>query len=110
MTILERHRYAPELNRLHVRGAVLRAPGAQSIRDARALLFRPVAPGIWAEIRKTYPAPWSSLSRTYAGRVATRADAIAFARRIRDQNRGGPLLDGSTLPAPAVTVRTRLVG
>lgn len=105
---LERHAFAPELNRAHVFGpsgrvvAVLPCPGCQSIKAARAALFRPVVPGLSATVRVERPAPWAGLNRVYGGRVQTRADALRFARNLAaGRHAGGVLADGSTLPPAA---------
>lgn len=116
--VLGTHTYAPELNTAYIApphaktmGACIerRVPGITTIREARAKLFPKPCPGIWATVRKTYPAPFESLSRTYEGRVPFRWAALDFARDIRAKEQGGPLLDGRLLPAPTVTVSTRLV-
>lgn len=109
--VLERHAFAPELNRAHVLApsgrvaAVLPCPGCQSIKAARAALFRPVLPGVRATVAFTRPAPWAGLNRTYSGQVFRRADALAWARYLAaERHAGGELSDGSTLPAASYRV------
>jgi hypothetical protein len=114
------HAYAPELNTAYIAppGAKTmgecierRVPGVTSIREARAMLFpKPCKPHIWAKVSTTYPEEWASLNREYSGVVARREIAVNLAREIREREKGGPLLDGRILPAPTVTVTTKLIG
>lgn len=116
---IERHKFAPELNAALVihRGRVvasMAAPGCQSIREARALLFSPAKQGRKAIASYTRPAPWQSLNREYAalyplGGAGLRA-MIQHARQIAARHDGGPLNDGRVLPAAARALRTSLQG
>jgi hypothetical protein len=104
---LERHAYAPELNRAFIirRGRVVAerpCPGATSIREARAMLWpRIPAPVRVATYASRYDTPgrrW--LERTYSGTVANHAAALAFLR-----TQAARLTTGGT-----ATIRTRLIG
>lgn len=105
------HRYAPELNRaLLAGGGALPIPGITTIREARARLFPKPAPGIWAEVTTHYDeARFKGLERRHTGRVASRTEALRFARDLKAKNPGGALVDGTSLPPLKVSVRTRLV-
>jgi hypothetical protein len=113
MTIekLEAHSYAPELNRIHFKkGGSIKAPNCDTIKKARSRVLRKPNTFIWAIVRKTYPSPFESLNRFCSGVVQDRKEAIALAREWRQKNTGGALLDGRTLPAPIITVTTKLFG
>lgn len=104
--ILERHRYAPELNTAHIlrKGrvvAVLPAPGVTSIKEARAKLFpRIPEPFRAADYASHYPAPQKWLERQYRGRVASYQNALDFLRTQRVK----------LTPEGRATLRTRLIG
>jgi hypothetical protein len=115
----EIHKYAPELNTVHILNKHGKPCGhfkpmdslfemtTQATRKAR---FAPIKPRIHATVKKEYPAPWQKLNRQYSGGVDTRLQAVQFAQRIRANEQGGVLFDGRTLPKPKVTVVTRLIG
>lgn len=76
---LESHQYAPELNKLHLRnGAMIPAPGATTIRDARKALFKPLArKGHHVTIAKTYESAADQwLNDTISGMVDKPSDAL----------------------------------
>ena len=104
--ILERHRYAPELNSAHIlRGgrvvAELPAPGCTSIREARAKLFpRIKEPFRAADYASHYPEPLKWLERQYRGRVPSYENALNFLRTQR----------AKLTPEGSATLRTRLIG
>lgn len=104
--ILERHRYAPELNRAHIlrHGKVvveMPAPGCTSIREARAKLFpRLAAPTRVGYYQSHYPEPLKGLERQYAGRIASYANGLAFWRGQR----------AKLTPEGRATFKTRLIG
>lgn len=107
--LCERHKCAPELNRIY------RVIGDKMIEIARASsaigkqafaslaeyrkLNAPVEPFIHAKVQTHYANPdhkW--LERTYAGRVASRADALAFKRKIAER----------LAPGGSVSLKTQL--
>jgi hypothetical protein len=115
--ILERHAYAPELNKAHIvrKGAIvasLPVPGATSIREARKALFQPRKPGRWACVHSERSAPWHGLNRTIAGMTPLGREGLAQIQLIRRQmhDKGGELLDGWTLPPSSVRIESRLIG
>jgi len=99
---LERHKYAPELNRIHFpNGASRPAPGITSIRQYRAA-NAPARPMIRAVVTKTYSsASCGWLDSRTVGMVETRGHALVYARMLRTR----------CLPGEHVLVfcRTRLV-
>ena len=69
---LEVHRYAPELNKLHLRNRqTLSAPGITTIKEAKARLFGRWQPGHEVTITVSHP-DYVNLSRLYRGRLASR--------------------------------------
>lgn len=81
--ILERHLFAPELNKAHINGAVLPAPGCESIQEVRKKSFPTTIPRIVATVKKRYPGQLAWLDRTHTGIVNSRSEAVAFARKLR---------------------------
>lgn len=100
---LERHAYAPELNKVHLlrTGKTMPAPGCRSIEQARQELFPEPEPRIVAKIEVRYPGELSWLNRTFCGRVADRSQALKF---YRDQKARMAPGKGGT-----ITVKTQLV-
>lgn len=97
---LERHAYAPELNRAHIirKGrfvASLPCPGVTTIKEARAKLFGRLAHG---PSRVGFYDDTGG--RSFAGRIASYAQGLAFAH--------GQAL--KLVPGGSYTFRTRLVG
>ncbi|MGL5288358.1 MAG: hypothetical protein ACRC9N_02500 [Aeromonas sp.] len=83
ITGLEVHRYAPELNKLHLRNRqVLPAPGITTIKDAKAQLFRRWQPGHLVTITVSHPDD-SNLYRLYRGRLAHLADLPVQLAKLR---------------------------
>lgn len=82
---LERHAFAPELNKIHLlrTGATLPAPGCRSIQQARTEVFPEPEPRIVARIEVRYPPELAWLNRTFCGRVSSRAEALHFLRNER---------------------------
>lgn len=112
--ILERHAFAPEMNKAHilrrVRGngwqtaGTISAPGCTSIADVRRAKFAPCGSfRRCAVIRSVYSQPqhlWLNKSR--GGIVANYTEALTYARKVRE----GQLPDcGAT-----VTIKTFFVG
>lgn len=111
--ILERHAYAPELNKAHIvrQGrivATLPAPRAETIAGARNQLFgRNDFGPIMATVKKIYPAPWERLSRTWCGAVPSRLYALKFMRAKREIDQGAPSSMGKhCLALSSQSVRT----
>ena len=77
ITGLEVHRYAPELNKLHLRNRqTLPAPGITTIKEAKARLFGRWQPGHQVTITVSHP-DYVNLSRLYRGRLASLSDLPA---------------------------------
>ncbi|WP_429156749.1 hypothetical protein [Aeromonas allosaccharophila] len=69
ITGLEVHRYAPELNKLHLRNRqTLPTPGITTIKEAKARLFGSWQPGHQVTITVSHP-DYVNLSRLYRGRL-----------------------------------------
>ncbi|OEC51235.1 MULTISPECIES: hypothetical protein [unclassified Aeromonas] len=83
ITGLEVHRYAPELNTLHLRNRqTLPAPGITTIREAKARLFGRWQPGHQVTITVSHP-DYVNLSRLYRGRRASLTDLPQHLTRLR---------------------------
>lgn len=102
--VLERHRYAPELNAAYVGPNQVRiaAPGCTTIKEVREKLFSPVKQGRYAKIKVTYPGTFAWLGRQNAGYIQNylelkEALRVVKARLAVDHN-------------PQVVVTTRLIG
>lgn len=121
--VLERHAYAPELNRAHIwhkgrKTGELATPGARTIAEARAALFRPAEAVRLITATKTRPAPWDGLNRSvsaaYPLAPGVLAKAIADVRACERQpgtlmaESACVLLDGRELPASRTRIETRL--
>lgn len=86
ITKLEVHRYAPELNRLHLRNhQSLPAPGITTIKDAKALLFSRWQPGHLVTITINHPNV-SNLYRRYQGRISTPQELPALLVTLRQRH------------------------
>ncbi|MGL6355828.1 hypothetical protein ACSZMT_19375 [Aeromonas veronii] len=86
ITRLEVHRYAPELNKLHLRNHQrLPAPGITSIRDAKTRLFGRWQPGHQVTITVSHP-DYINLSRLYRGRLASLTDLPEHLTRLRQRH------------------------
>jgi len=73
ITGLEVHRYAPELNKLHLRNRQsLLAPAITTIKEAKARLFGRWQPGHQVTVTVSHP-DYVNLSRLYRRRLATPA-------------------------------------
>ena len=95
---LERHAYAPELNKLHLKnGVTIPAPYCTSVSDARKKLFPQKVKTLCCVVRSVYPEEWESLNKIVAsGRTKSRLHAYKFAKKY--QEKGGVLLSGESLP------------
>lgn len=115
-TRLERHAYAPELNRLHAFGGVYAAPHCLTIKDAMRLIFgkgQKVARGILATVtfERFDESGACRFHKVYSGFVASRKDALAFARNLAaTRHAGGVLFDGSILPPATYRIQFKLKG
>lgn len=113
--ILERHAYAPELNKAHImrkghKVASFAAPHCQSIKEARALCFPQYVARRIVTAEYIRDGEFSCFNRTrraayplQAGNMAIIAD---HARRLIDM--GGPLIDGRVIPPARLRLSTRL--
>ncbi|UZE59172.1 hypothetical protein ONR73_20360 [Aeromonas veronii] len=83
ITRLEVHRYAPELNKLHLRNRqTLPAPCITTIKEAKARLFGRWQPGHQVTITVSHP-DYVNLSRLYRGRLASLTDLPQHLTRLR---------------------------
>ncbi|MGL5305910.1 MULTISPECIES: hypothetical protein [Aeromonas] len=83
ITGLEVHRYAPELNKLHLRNRqTLPAPGLTTIKEAKARLFSRWQPGHQVTITVSHP-DYINLSRLYRGRLASLTELPEQLARLR---------------------------
>lgn len=89
---LEAHRYAPELNRLHLRNRqTLPAPGITTIKEAKAKLFGCWQPG--HQVTISHP-DYINLARLYRGRLTNLAELPAHLTRLRQRhNVPGTIID-----------------
>ncbi|ELM3616964.1 hypothetical protein RYR54_002631 [Aeromonas sobria] len=94
ITGLEVHRYAPELNKLHLRNRqTLTVPGITTIKDAKARLFGRWQPGHQVTITVHHP-DYINLSRLYRGRLTSLADLPEHLTRLRQRhNVPGTIID-----------------
>lgn len=86
---IEVHRHAPELNRVGFirNGEVVawrRCPGVATIRDYRRA-HQAGKPVIHAHVSSRYTGELDWLNRVLAGTVDSRSQALAFARKKREQ-------------------------
>ena len=94
ITGLEVHRYAPELNKLHLRNRqTLPAPGITTIKEAKARLFSRWQQGHQVTITVSHPESLN-LSRLYRGRLASLTDLPEHLTRLRQRhNVPGTIID-----------------
>lgn len=86
ITALEVHRYAPELNTLHLRNRqTLPTPGITTIKEAKASLFGHWQPGHQVTITVSHP-DYINLSRLYRGRLASLTDLPGHLTRLRQRH------------------------
>lgn len=91
---LEVHRYAPELNKLHLRNRQqIPAPGIITIKDAKTRLFGRWQPGHQVTITVNHP-EYINLGRLYRGRLVNLTDLPAHLTRLRQRhNVPGTIID-----------------
>lgn len=83
ITGLEVHRYAPELNKLHLRNRqTLPVRGITTIKEAKARLFGRWQSGHQVTITVSHP-DYVNLSRLYRGRLASLAELPEHLTRLR---------------------------
>ena len=94
ITGLEVHRYAPELNKLHLRNRqTLPAPGITTIREAKARLFGRWQPGHQVTITVSHP-DYVNLSRLYRGRLTSLTELPEHLTRLHQRhNVPGTIID-----------------
>ncbi|MGL6419548.1 hypothetical protein ACSZMW_17955 [Aeromonas allosaccharophila] len=86
ITSLEVHRYAPELNKLHLRNRqTLPVPGITTIRQAKARLFGRWQPGHQVTITVSHP-DYVNLSRLYRGRLANLTELPEYLTKLRQRH------------------------
>jgi hypothetical protein len=86
ITGLEVHRYAPELNKLHLRNRqTLPAPGITTIKEAKERLFGRWQPGHQVTINVSHP-DYVNLSRLYRGQLASLTELPEHLTRIRQRH------------------------
>ncbi|HDO1322888.1 TPA: hypothetical protein P2R03_004460 [Aeromonas veronii] len=86
ITALEVHRYAPELNTLHLRNRqTLPAPGITTIKEAKARMFGRWQPGHQVTITVSHP-DYVNLSRLYRGRLVTLTDRPEHLTKLRQRH------------------------
>ncbi|HAT1553092.1 TPA: hypothetical protein I8X56_003901 [Aeromonas hydrophila] len=86
ITGLEVHRYAPELNKLHLRNRqTLPAPGITTINEAKACLLGRWQQGHQVTITVSHP-DYVNLSRLYRGRLANLTDLPEYLTRLRQRH------------------------
>ncbi|WP_310597659.1 hypothetical protein [Aeromonas aquatica] len=86
ITGLEVHRYAPELNRLHLRNRqTLPAPGITTIKEAKARLLGQWQPGHQVTITISHPV-YVNLARRYRGRLTSLAELPEHLARLRQRH------------------------
>ena len=97
ITGLEVHRYAPELNRLHLRNRqTIPTPGITTIKEAKVRLFSRWQPGHQVTITISHPV-YVNLARLYRGRLANLAELPAHLTRLRQRHN-----------VPGTTIHTHL--
>lgn len=100
-TIFERHSYAPELNKIHIKRGnkwyILPAfknnkrnmGAASNLAEYRESCRVPV--GNYARIKVQYINPeFSGLNRTYSGKVESQASLLAFYKKAKAYHNAGP--------------------
>ena len=103
---IERHAYAPELNKVHFKkGGTISAPNISSIKEARKKLLKKPRTGLYAVAHSVYAdKKWDSLNRVVAsGFCKSRVEAYKFTRQFKEK--GGVLLNGDTLPPNKISLK-----
>ena len=100
--ILERHEYSPEQNKIYFEnGVMLKTPGCRTIKEVKEKYFKKVKPGLSVFVSSIYTNPeFYFLNRinVASGRINSRIEALKYCKE-KLQQPGGPLIDGSYLPA-----------
>ncbi|NRA42569.1 MAG: hypothetical protein HRU21_09735 [Pseudomonadales bacterium] len=103
---IERHAYAPELNKIHFNnGGALKAPSIKSIKEARKKIFPKPMSGLYCIAESVYQdKKWQNLNKVVAsGFCDTRLSAYKFTRQFKQK--GGPLLSGEILPPNQIKLK-----
>ncbi|WP_324009139.1 hypothetical protein [Aeromonas dhakensis] len=86
ITGLEVYRYAPELNKQHLRNRqMLPVPGITTIKEAKARLFRRWQPGHQVTITVSHP-DYVNFSRLYRGRLASLSELPKHLTKLRQRH------------------------
>ncbi|WP_323936729.1 hypothetical protein [Aeromonas veronii] len=86
ITGLEVHRYAPELNKLHLRNRqTLPAPCITTIKEAKTRLFGRWQPGHQVTITVSHP-DYVNRSRLYRGRLVNLIELPEHLTRLRQRH------------------------
>lgn len=83
--ILERHAYAPELNRIHfTNGATMATPHCKSIAEVKQKYFKkPTAYVLGGKVQRCYIAKeWKGLDKSVTGRADSYADILAVKKQL----------------------------
>jgi hypothetical protein len=94
--VIETHKYAPELNKVIVRGVAIPAPGITTIREARRYLFAPAIPSKRLHIRVRHT-EHQACDRDHIGRIGHTHSAIEWLAHFRKRH---------NLPDAKVTVQS----
>lgn len=103
--ILERHNYAPELNKAYIgpTRTMIKVPGCTSIKQVREKHFAPLKyKGRHVRIASKYPAPFAWLNAQRSGfcnDLRSLAGALTIFRQRLAQDKG-----------PVVELKTQLIG
>lgn len=83
---LERHQYAPELNKIRFENstATIPCPGCKSIKEAKAYAFAAHKPRRFASIGTRYHNPGHQwLNRTFTGAVESYSEIARWLHKLR---------------------------
>lgn len=103
--LLERHRYAPELNKAYVgpNRVMVPAPGCTSIKEVREKIFAPLKrTGRYVRIHTRYPEPYDWLNRTRQGFC----EDLDTLKRVLSQVKSGLAMQHD----PYIKVKVEIVG
>lgn len=103
---LERHIYAPELNKLFYKGICFKVPGALGIKSAidKVGIKKPEFKK-HCKITVRYCEEYKRLNCVKSGTFANYAELKIMIKKLKEYHKGGKLLNGDTLPAPRISVK-----